>query len=160
VAEQQAGALEGLRVAEHPGLRRAVEVSRAWGVPPTVALGRAVVTEHRIDDYGRTVESASVHWTDEDLRLALELLDYEATLCPGCRHPLADTTAPEAEDRYLPDLPTRCHRCTALAQGQGMSKHEHPEALLWGVKDRLAVEGEDDREDRETDASALDAAEG
>lgn len=45
--------------------------------------------------------------------MALE--DYEAGLCPGGNHPLAETSKPEHADAYRPDKDreVRCHFCKA-----------------------------------------------
>lgn len=70
-------------------------------MPPTVFVRK------------RTVDSTG--WTDEDTALAMALEDYEAGLCPGGNHPLAETTLPEHRDAYRPGERTRCHYCTARA---------------------------------------------
>jgi hypothetical protein len=61
----------------------------------------------------RTVNSGD--WTDQDTSYALALEDYEAGLCPGCNHPLAETSQPDHADAYRPEKPIRCHYCTAQA---------------------------------------------
>ena len=84
-------------------LRGLLEAARKWRVPPTVFMRK------------RTVNS--VEWTDEDTILALALENYEAGLCPGGPHVLAETSKPEHEDAYRPDRANeiRCHRCKAAA---------------------------------------------
>lgn len=102
-------------VRDNPGLRRRIEVARAWGVRP----------------------SALLDWDDEDLALALALHELEADACPGCGGLLSVTTAPEAEARFVPGRPVRCHRCTALSQAAAIHQTEyHPHAVHYGVRDR------------------------
>jgi hypothetical protein len=59
----------------------------------------------------RTVNSRE--WTDADTVYAMALEDYEAGLCPGCNHPLDETTKPEHADAYRPGERIRCHYCKA-----------------------------------------------
>lgn len=61
----------------------------------------------------RTINSGE--WTYEDTALAMALEEYEAGLCPGGNHPLAETTLPEHADAYRPGERVRCHYCTANA---------------------------------------------
>lgn len=63
----------------------------------------------------RTVESP--WWTDRDTQMMRALAVYEAGLCPGGDHVLAETTKPEHADAYRPDTGARirCHYCKALA---------------------------------------------
>jgi hypothetical protein len=108
-------------------LRFLLRAARSWRVPPTVFLGE------------RTVDASG--WTRVDTSYALALEDYEAGLCPGGNHPLAETSKPEHEDAYRPDPPIRCHYCvaqavTAKAQegkedtaGQYFSFHLDPEVV-------------------------------
>jgi hypothetical protein len=70
-------------------------------VPPTVFIGE------------RTVNTAE--WTFQDTRLALALEDYEAGLCPGGDHVLAETSKDEHADAYRPGPRVRCHKCKARA---------------------------------------------
>jgi hypothetical protein len=70
-------------------------------VPPTVFLRKRIVN--------------STEWTDEDTSLAMALEDYEAGLCPGGPHPLAETTRPEHADAYRPGERILCHYCKAQA---------------------------------------------
>lgn len=89
------------RVAKDDALRAALRSARTWRVPPTVFLRE------------RTVDSGG--WTDSDTAWALALEDYEAGLCPGGEHVLAETTLPEHEMAYRPDGEgERCHYCAAL----------------------------------------------
>lgn len=65
------------------------------------------------------------------------LATYRADQCPGCSGQLTETTAADAEHRYVADLPHRCHRCTAIAIKQGEYKDApHPHALLYPVRTR------------------------
>ena len=101
-------------------LRVLLQVARKWGVPPSVFIRQ------------RTVNSTE--WTDEDTRLALALDDYEAGLCPGGNHVLAETSRPEHADAYRPAHPphewTRCHYCTASAAlSEVIAKQTRPEGL-------------------------------
>jgi hypothetical protein len=61
----------------------------------------------------RTVDTAG--WTERDSVYAMALEDYEAGLCPGGNHPLAETTRPEHADAYRPGERIRCHYCKAQA---------------------------------------------
>ncbi len=108
-----AQAVEDVR--NSPGLRRRLEVARAWAVRPSELL----------------------EWSDEDLALALALLDVEADSCPGCGMPQSVVMAPEAEQRFAPGPPIRCHYCTA--RSQSAKAHEtdyHPHARFYTVRDR------------------------
>lgn len=84
-------------------LRTLLEAAKAWHVPPTVFIRK------------RTVNCTE--WTDDDTLLAMALEDYEASLCPGGPHVLAETSKPEYADAYRPDSEKRirCHKCKASA---------------------------------------------
>jgi len=82
-------------------LRFLLRTAKAWRVPPTVLLGL------------RTVDTAG--WTRQDTDYALALEDYEAGLCPGGDHLLAETSKREHDGAYRPNDPRRCHYCTAKA---------------------------------------------
>lgn len=123
-----------------PTTRAVLEAARAWGVPWRVFLGWSPTTTtiHEYDDAGRLVRTTTTTeplWGEEDRNAAMSLLDYEAGLCPGCAHPLAETTAPEMEFGYTtPGPPIRCHRCTKLAQiSRDVGKNPDPGALLLTV---------------------------
>lgn len=70
-------------------------------------------------------------------------------LCPGCGHPLEETTSGEADPanrdgawHYEVDAPHRCHACTALAeQQQTYQGAEHPHALRWRA---VRIDSDDD----------------
>lgn len=125
-------------------LRQAAQVARAWGVPLSRFMGRepARRTVYERAPDGRVLAARTEvepEWTQFDRDIAIALDDYERDLCPGCRHPLAETTAPEAEDRFVPGQPIRCHRCTALSQARSIHTTEyHPDAVFYGVRDRKA----------------------
>lgn len=124
------------RVASDPLLRQAIEAARSWGVSPSRFLGAEVVTRHGYDVGQRlAVSTTSPEWTDEDRELVFAFLAWEASLCPGCRHPLAETMKAENEERYRGVLEGRCHRCTALEiEQEKHQKKDHPSALLVTVK--------------------------
>lgn len=123
-----------------PALRVAVETARAWGVSPGRFLGREpAVTVTPTQDGGFRVARAP-EWDDEARGLALALAAYEAELCPGCRQPLAETTAPENEGRYVAAAPVLCHRCAASSMaGEAYQDHPHASALLLQVELRDPV---------------------
>jgi hypothetical protein len=119
------------RVASDPGLRRLLEVARSWGVAPSVFAGRELSTRHDHDAAGRSVLSVTGGWTEEDRELAVALADWEADLCGGCGHPLAETTAPGNEERYEVRVAARCHCCTAIDIAEkALQTRDHPTALL------------------------------
>jgi hypothetical protein len=106
---------------EDPSDRMILETARAWGVSPSTFMGsqKVAVTEQFGAQKLTTYRS---EWTDEDRKAALELAAYESELCPGCGHPMSETTAPENEFKYRAELPIRCHRCTA--SGVAMAVYE------------------------------------
>lgn len=135
-----------------PAHRAVLEAARAWGVAPSIFLGRER-TSSTSRWAGTTHSVHSPEWTDDDRTAALDLQAYEASLCPGCRHPVAETTAPEAEERYHVPHPIRCHRCTATEQAQERFQDmPSPGALLMPVQVRehvksgLALDGDQLRE--------------
>jgi hypothetical protein len=82
-------------------LRVMLQAARRWQVPPTVFL---------------RLRTAGGGWSDADTTYAMALESYEAGLCPGCSHPLEETTKRDHRDAYRPDGPgVRCHYCTAQA---------------------------------------------
>jgi hypothetical protein len=109
--------------------RAIVEAARAWAVPPSIFLGR--VHLDGVPD-----------WLEDDQRAALDLLAYEAQLCPGCKQPMAETTDPANEFRYVAEPPIRCHRCTTTSvASDAMQSNPHPSALF--VPIRLKAEQPD-----------------
>ena len=124
------------RVAADPGLRAAVAAARAWGVSPRRFLGWEPITVNT-PIYGITGTVAHTRvetepeWDDEGRDLVLAFLDWESQLCPGCRQPLAETTDPANEGRYVPRPAIRCHRCTASSQASDAYKDApHVHALF------------------------------
>lgn len=63
--------------------------------------------------------------------LALDL--WRSLQCSGCGGHLMETT--EHED-WVPEPPTRCHRCTVIAIAQQNSNRPQPLALMWGASRR------------------------
>jgi hypothetical protein len=110
--------------------------ARAWGVSLSEFAGRPAVTRHYDTNERLTgVSVAEARWTDTDRDLALQLAAYEASLCPSCREPLAETTAAENEFAYRPEPVIRCHRCTAAAiASETLQGNPHPEALFVPVR--------------------------
>ena len=101
-----------------PQDRAIITLARSWGIAPSVFMGR---------DTGPA-------WTEDDRISALSLMEYENSLCPGCKHPLEETTKPENEYRYRAEIPMRCHRCTAIAMaGDTYQDAPHASALLLSV---------------------------
>jgi hypothetical protein len=123
------------RIAADPLLRQAIEAARSWGVSPSRFLGADVVTRHEYDAVGRLAASITAsEWTADDRELVFAFLAWEAALCPGCRHPLAETMAAENEERYRGKLEGRCHRCTRLEiEQEKHAKKDHAGALLLSV---------------------------
>ena len=119
-----------------PTLRAVVKAARAWGISPSRFLGAKRVVTHEYDAAGRLVRSTEVpEWTAEDRELAFALMEYEAGLCPGCQHPLDETSRPEHQDAYRPEQPIRCHYCTtqALISETAEKQHEHTAGLLFPI---------------------------
>jgi len=92
---------------------------------------------HEYDDAGRLIRSVTYtepEWDDRERGWALALLDLEADTCPGCGGSITETTRPESEGHWHVPPPTRCHRCTALANAQQpYAEAKHPQALLWSA---------------------------
>lgn len=122
-------------VRDTPSLRRLLQTARAWGVRP----------------------SEFIAWDEDDRELALALHDYESDACPHCGGQLSVTTTREAEERFVPGPPIRCHRCTALAQAAEIHKAKyHPHAVLHTVRDRAL---EPDQQDTTGDTGEVGHAE-
>jgi len=93
-------------------------------------------------------------WTEHDTSTALALTLYEAGLCSGCGHPLAETTSPLADpnhpDRthhYTAPPPTRCHACTAVGlRTPQYDEAPQPDALRFHA---VRVDDSDDPADDE-----------
>lgn len=75
-------------------------------------------------------------WTEQDTLLALALTEYEDGLCPGCGHPLHESTAGDA--RYEAPPPRRCKACDVIGQRRdvyaGNKDVRQPEALRFGTR--------------------------
>lgn len=102
----------------NPGLRAELEAARSWGVPWRRWAGwePAEVTTYEYDDAGRLVRSMTVReaeWGELDRAAAMSLMDYEASVCHGCKQPLADATDIGNEERWTAEVTARCHSCTA-----------------------------------------------
>ncbi|MGW6913706.1 hypothetical protein ACWGB8_07790 [Kitasatospora sp. NPDC054939] len=54
-------------------------------------------------------------WTDSDRAWALALLQVEDETCSGCGQPLAESTDPDSEYRYVAEV-IRCHACTTAGR--------------------------------------------
>ena len=116
---------------ENPQHRRVLETARAWGISPSRFMGaQQRVTTTEID--GTKTQTYSAEWTEDDRQAAVELLNYEASLCPKCRNPLAESTIRENEFRYKVDPPKRCHACTAIdGMAQTYEESPAPDALFY-----------------------------
>lgn len=124
-----------------PGHRLIIETSRSLGIPPSVFLGRrirSVIEEH---DGVRSLVQEEL-WTDDDRAAILDLAEWEAGLCPSCKHPLAETTGVDYEERWVAEVAGICQRCVAIEQRQEASQdHPHTSALLMSVGLRDATAG-------------------
>lgn len=81
--------------------------------------GRAIGqrTEHEYDAEGRLRSSRTVvesAWLDSDRWMALALHEHEATLCPGCHHPVDRAWHPD-QDGWYEVRTHECMSCQALA---------------------------------------------
>jgi hypothetical protein len=86
-----------------------------------------------------TVTERETEWDDEQQDWMLALALAEGDECPGCHGRLSETTLPENDGKYLPDDPTRCHRCTAIGIGADQirgQKKPQPQALFLNVRER------------------------
>lgn len=104
--------------ANDPLERAVLETARSWGVSPSRFMGEPKVskTVYTYDLSGRMVAAETTEapeWTQDDVNGAFSLQQYEAGLCPTCKHPMAETADPAHEFAYHAELPIRCHRCTA-----------------------------------------------
>lgn len=134
------------RIAGDRALRDVLIAARGWtGPSPSRFRGRPVRTDYVLDEHGRVIGSVTdPDWTDDDRDLALALLAYEAGLCHGCGHPLAETTDPNAEETYQGDL-VRCHRCTAAEQvAEQYRENPQPGSLRYSARPRAPHQHDDD----------------
>lgn len=127
-------------LAELRGARAAgVSWRRFTGWEPT----RTTRFEYEDGRLARAVTTTEPEWDDEQRAAVYALLAFEASLCPGCKQPWDEVTAPEAEDRFLPGEVVRCHYCTARGQASSQTGDAViPDALFYGVRDRQAEEGQ------------------
>lgn len=103
-------------------------------------MGEPVVTTYQYDHAGRIVRTETSGWTGPDREAVLALLNYEAGLCPGCNHPLAETTRVEHTAAYRPEPPIRCHFCTTqAAMAKTQSEDEKSPGLLYSISLDAAV---------------------
>jgi len=110
-------------------------LAKQWRIPPTVLLGRKVVTTYCHDAASRQVRAETDEWTRQDVDMMFALDAWEAGLCPGGNHQLAETSKPEHQDAYRPTQPIRCHYCTAQAvHGEVVAKQENTAGLLFGYE--------------------------
>lgn len=65
----------------------------------------------------------------------LSLAEYKSSLCPICGYPKDVCQAAENSNKFVPNLPSRCHATTALrrAQKDPNNEYEHPDALIWST---------------------------
>lgn len=63
----------------------------------------------------------------------LALAEYQARLCPGCRHPLHVSIV---EEHDWDVEPIRCWACDAIAQAKTKEQRLRPEALHWHSRRR------------------------
>lgn len=80
-----------------------METARAWGVPRSIFLGRAVPA------------AGEPLWLPEDRWWALALAEVEGGTCRDCGHPLVESTSPDNEYAYEAGL-VRCFGCVAVAK--------------------------------------------
>jgi len=115
----------------NPQHRAVLQAARSWGVSPSVFTGRVLTTITRTAADGAQISTTEPAWTEEDTVAALQLQEYENDLCPGCHHPLAETTDPAKEFAYKATPPIRCHRCTASGiAGDQAQELPQPSALF------------------------------
>lgn len=95
-------------------------MARAWGVSPSVLMGRVV-------------RDGDPQWLQEDTDLAIAFTDIEDMQCPGCGHDrsqsmdMANTFAYRAE-------PAKCHACAArerAARSRAKDPNWDPSGVRW-----------------------------
>lgn len=64
----------------------------------------------------------SPDWTDDDRALLLALTQYEASLCPGCGHPV-DTAWHSHADGWWEAEKFICYACTAADDGDDKASY-------------------------------------
>jgi hypothetical protein len=74
-------------------------------------------------------------WTDLDWLLAQAWGDVERMTCSECNTPLWQALDPALRDRWVADLPIRCHPCTVVAQvAEQYADTTAPRALRFPVR--------------------------
>lgn len=130
-----------------PQLRAELEAARSWGVSWRRFCGWEPqrVTTYEYDDDGRLIRAVTTteaEWDDEQRDAVYALARFEAGLCPGCRQPIAETTAPEAEFAYKELETLRCFRCQATEVVQGTYEGDpHPATLLFQIGREASPDG-------------------
>jgi hypothetical protein len=78
-----------------------------------------------------------VEWDELEQGWMLALYAHRANRCKGCGGDLRETTAAEADDAYVPDLPLQCHRCVAMDMSHETYRDQpHPYSYLHVVTRR------------------------
>jgi len=75
-------------------------------------------------------------WTDEDRGWALALIVEESEECPGCGHPLEESTDPGNEFAYRAHA-RQCHVCATrdrAARRTAKGGEQAVDGLLWRVE--------------------------
>lgn len=101
------------------------------------------VTEHhyRKGRLVQTITTREVEWDEEQRALALAMFQFQAETCHGCGGWLQETTAEEAEGKYVALPPIRCHRCKVI-NAEREAYHEEPELyhpdsyVIWLASDK------------------------
>jgi hypothetical protein len=72
-------------------------------------------------------------WLDSDVDAALAWQEEQASLCPGCAHPLDETTHPDASYYATPVV---CRHCAATQSAAAADRDEGgaTHGALWIVK--------------------------
>lgn len=75
----------------------------------------------------------------------LALARYQAEIHGPCGGYLPETTDPANEGKYIPGMPHRCHKCTAIGQVSGAYRDSpQPHALMYPIEFRgVAGDGQD-----------------
>lgn len=79
------------------------------------------------DDAGRLLRSTpEAEWDDLQQGWMVALGLYDATRCNGCGGDLQETTT---HDRWIPQPPLECHRCSAISQQQKQYAQDYPDTM-------------------------------
>jgi hypothetical protein len=120
---------------KNPRDRAILQTARSWGVSPSRFMGEPKPQVAQPSPAGGFILSAPEEWTWDDRQAALDLWEYEGSLCSGCGHPLSETTTADKEFAYTADPPIRCHRCTASETAQeAFQDNPHPGALMIPIR--------------------------